>query len=66
MQAGVVPDPSMSQVRAALTEYAILPLGSQFIHERAPHIKSCLMFGGPKTGKTLLSQVRGACRCVAC
>lgn len=54
-----MPDPSMSQVRAALTEYATLPLGSQYIHERAPHIKSLLLYGAERTGKTLLTQVCG-------
>lgn len=28
-----------AQVRQALTEYCILPLGSQYIHERAPYVK---------------------------
>jgi len=55
-KAGVVPDPSMAQVRAALTEYAVLPLGSQYIHERAPHTKSLLLYGAEKSGKTLLTQ----------
>ncbi len=27
LQAGIIPDASMAQVRAVLTEYAILPLG---------------------------------------
>lgn len=56
-KAGVIPDPSMAQIRQALTEYSILPLGSQFIHERAPYVKSILLYGAEKTGKTLLSQV---------
>jgi IQ and AAA domain-containing protein len=56
-QAGVIPDPSMAQIRTAVTEYAILPLGSLYIHERVPHIKSLLLYGAPLTGKTLLSQV---------
>ena len=43
----------------AMTEYAILPLGSQYIHERAPYVKSVLLFGAEKTGKTLLTHVRG-------
>lgn len=38
-KANVIPDPSMAQIRQALTEYAILPLGSQYIHERAPYVK---------------------------
>jgi hypothetical protein len=53
----MIPDPSMAQLRASVTEYAILPLGSQYIHERVPHVKSMLLYGAEKTGKTLLSQV---------
>ena len=41
----------------ALTEYAVLPLGSQYIHERAPYVKSILLYGAEKTGKTLLTHV---------
>lgn len=40
-----------------MTEYAILPLGSQYIHERAPYVKSVLLYGAEKTGKTLLTHV---------
>lgn len=36
------------QVRQALAEYAILPLGSQYIHERTPYIKSVLLYGAEK------------------
>ncbi len=54
-KANVIPDPSMSQIRQALTEYAVLPLGSQYIHERAPYVKSVLLYGAEKTGKTLLT-----------
>lgn len=46
------------QIRQALTEYCILPLGSQFLHERAPYTKTLLMYGAEKTGKTLMAQVR--------
>lgn len=55
-KANVIPDPSMAQIRQALTEYAILPLGSQYIHERAPYVKSLLLYGAEQTGKTLLTQ----------
>jgi SpoVK/Ycf46/Vps4 family AAA+-type ATPase len=41
----------------ALTEYSVLPLGSQYIHERAPYVKSLLLYGAEKTGKTLLTHV---------
>lgn len=55
-KANLIPDPSMAQIRQALTEYAILPLGSQYIHERSPYVKSILLYGAEKTGKTLLTQ----------
>lgn len=45
------------QVRQAVAEFAILPLGSQSVHERLPHIKSLLLYGAPKTGKTMLAHV---------
>ncbi len=51
-----------AQVRQALTEYCILPLGSQFIHERAPYIKTLLLYGAEKTGKTLMAQVSDCAR----
>lgn len=54
-KAGVIPDPSMAQIRTAVTECAILPLGSQYIHERVPYVKSLLLYGAERTGKTLLS-----------
>lgn len=48
------PMPSLAEVRRVVTEYAILPMGSELIHENAPHIKS-LMLGGPfGTGKKVL------------
>ena len=53
------PDPSILQIRQALTEYAVLPLGSQYIHERSPYVKSMLLYGAEKTGKTLLTHVSG-------
>jgi hypothetical protein len=53
--------PCPAQVRQALTEYCILPLGSQFIHERAPYVKSALLYGAEKTGKTLMAQVGRRC-----
>lgn len=48
------------QVRQAVAEFAILPLGSQVVHERLPHIKSLLLYGAPKTGKTMLAHVSDA------
>ncbi|XRB06577.1 dynein regulatory complex subunit 11 [Pycnococcus provasolii] len=54
-KAGIVPDPSMAQVRNFVSEYCGLALGSQIVHEKAPFVKSCLMYGCPGTGKTLLA-----------
>lgn len=48
-------EPSAAQVRQAVTEYCILPLGSQVIHDSAPHHTACLLYGFPKTGKTMLT-----------
>ena len=54
-RAGIVPDPSMAQIRELLTELAVLPLGSQRVHERLePHIKALLLYGHHNTGKKLL------------
>ncbi|WIA42292.1 hypothetical protein OEZ86_008306 [Tetradesmus obliquus] len=55
-KAGIIPDPSLAQIRQAVTEFAILPLGSQLVHERLPHIKSLLLYGAPSTGKTMVAQ----------
>ena len=40
-----------------MAEFGILPLGSQVVHERLPHVKSLLLYGAPKTGKTMLAHV---------
>lgn len=55
-RSGSLPDASMAQVRQALTEYAVLPLGSAHVHERLePHIKALLLYGHHDTGKKLLA-----------
>ncbi|KAI8469151.1 MAG: hypothetical protein J3K34DRAFT_514240 [Monoraphidium minutum] len=59
-KAGIVPDPSMAQIRQAVSEYAILPLGSAALHERLPYTRAMLLFGAPRTGKTLLSHAVAA------
>lgn len=49
-------DPSASQVRAALTEQIILPLGCSFLRVTAPYAKSVLLYGPGGSGKTLLAK----------
>lgn len=39
-----------------VTEYCILPLGSETLHEGLPHIKSVLLYGPPQCGKSMLAQ----------
>jgi hypothetical protein len=46
------------QIRQALCEYAILPLGAASLHARLPYTRALLLAGAPKTGKTLLTHVR--------
>ncbi|TPP62124.1 IQ and AAA domain-containing protein 1 [Fasciola gigantica] len=53
-QANIEPQPSLSDIRRLVTEYAILPLGSQVVHEKAPWIKSILFAGPCGTGKRML------------
>ncbi|KAA0190040.1 IQ and AAA domain-containing protein 1, partial [Fasciolopsis buskii] len=53
-QANIEPQPSLSDIRRLITEYAILPLGSQTVHEKAPWIKSILLAGPVGTGKRML------------
>jgi SpoVK/Ycf46/Vps4 family AAA+-type ATPase len=48
-------EPSMQQVRQAVTEYCILPTGSQVIHDLAPSYNTVLFYGPPKSGKTMLT-----------
>ncbi|VDP60134.1 unnamed protein product [Schistosoma mattheei] len=56
-QANVEPQPTLSDVRRLVTEYAILPLGSQNVHEKAPLIKSLLLAGPHGTGKRTLVNI---------
>jgi len=56
-QANIEPMPSLSDVRRIITEFCILPLGSQAVHERAPHVKSVLISGPRGCGKKMLVDV---------
>uniref|UniRef100_H3DDL2 Zgc:153738 n=1 Tax=Tetraodon nigroviridis TaxID=99883 RepID=H3DDL2_TETNG len=48
------PMPSLSDVRQVVSLYAVLPLGSQEIHEKAPLIKAVLLAGPAGVGKKML------------
>nr|XP_020468742.1 IQ and AAA domain-containing protein 1-like isoform X2 [Monopterus albus] len=53
-QNDIEPMPSLSDVRQVLSLYAILPLGSQVVHEKTPLIKAILLAGPEGVGKTML------------
>ncbi|XP_074491372.1 dynein regulatory complex protein 11 [Sebastes fasciatus] len=53
-QNDIEPMPSLSDVRQVLSLYAILPLGSQVVHEKAPLIKAILLAGPVGVGKKML------------
>uniref|UniRef100_A0A8C8DKD4 IQ motif containing with AAA domain 1 n=1 Tax=Oryzias sinensis TaxID=183150 RepID=A0A8C8DKD4_9TELE len=53
-QNDIEPMPSLSDVRQVISLYAILPLGSQVVHEKAPLIKSILLVGPEGAGKKML------------
>ncbi|XP_069555042.1 dynein regulatory complex protein 11 [Brachyistius frenatus] len=53
-QNDIEPMPSLSDVRQVVSLYAVLPLGSQVLHERAPLIKSILLAGPAGVGKKML------------
>ncbi|XP_072295214.1 dynein regulatory complex protein 11 [Eucyclogobius newberryi] len=53
-QNDIEPMPSLSDVRQVLSLYAVLPLGSQFVHEKAPLIKAILLAGPAGVGKKML------------
>ncbi|XP_030640603.1 dynein regulatory complex protein 11 [Chanos chanos] len=53
-QTDIEPMPSLSDVRQAIALYAVLPLGSQTVHEKAPLVKSILLAGPSGVGKKML------------
>ncbi|KAJ4943004.1 hypothetical protein JOQ06_005513 [Pogonophryne albipinna] len=53
-QNDIEPMPSLSDVRQVLSLYAVLPLGSQYVHEKAPLIKAILLAGPAGVGKKML------------
>ncbi|XP_070224644.1 dynein regulatory complex protein 11 isoform X3 [Bos mutus] len=53
-QVSIEPMPSLLDVRQLITLYAILPLGSAAVHEKAPLVKSLLLAGPSGVGKKML------------
>ncbi|XP_062419415.1 dynein regulatory complex protein 11 [Pungitius pungitius] len=53
-QNDIEPMPSLSDVRQVVSLYAILPLGSQVVHEKATLIKAILLAGPAGVGKKML------------
>ncbi|OAF66774.1 IQ and AAA domain-containing protein 1 [Intoshia linei] len=56
-QINIEPMPSLSDTRRVATQFGILPLGSEYIHENSPLIKSLLFAGPHKTGKKMLVNI---------
>ncbi|XP_046905640.1 dynein regulatory complex protein 11 isoform X2 [Hypomesus transpacificus] len=53
-QTDIEPMPSLSDVRQIMTLYAVLPLGSQVVHEKSPLVKAILLAGPAGVGKRML------------
>uniref|UniRef100_A0A8C1F222 Zgc:153738 n=2 Tax=Cyprinus carpio TaxID=7962 RepID=A0A8C1F222_CYPCA len=53
-QSDIEPMPSLSDVRQVVALYAVLPLGSQAVHEKAPLVKTMLLVGPSGVGKKML------------
>ncbi|KAI1889251.1 hypothetical protein AGOR_G00177220 [Albula goreensis] len=53
-QTDIEPMPSLSDVRQVIALYAVLPLGSQAVHEKAPLVKAMLLAGPAGVGKKML------------
>lgn len=56
-QVDIEPTPSLGDIRRVITEYGILHLGSQSVHERAPLVKSLLLVGPKGVGKRMLANI---------
>uniref|UniRef100_UPI00398F249C dynein regulatory complex protein 11-like n=1 Tax=Pristiophorus japonicus TaxID=55135 RepID=UPI00398F249C len=54
IHANINPMPSLYDIRQIIAMYAILPLGSQPLHEKAPLVKSILLAGPVGVGKKML------------
>ena len=55
-KAWVPPDPSMAQLRASITEYCVLPLGSSTVKAKLEtnDIKTIMLYGPSGSGKTMM------------
>ena len=51
---GVEPSPGPGDIRRMVTEYCVLPLGSEYLRENTAPIKSVLLAGPEGCGKTML------------
>lgn len=57
-EADLDPQPSLYDIRQIIAMYAVLPLGSQALHQRAPAVRSMLLAGPLGVGKkTLLHSI---------
>ncbi|MGH0133774.1 UNVERIFIED_CONTAM: hypothetical protein FKN15_063432 [Acipenser sinensis] len=55
-QTDIEPMPSLSDVRQIVSLYAVLPLGSSFVHEKAPLVKSILLAGPAGVGSSFVHE----------
>ncbi|RZF48213.1 hypothetical protein LSTR_LSTR006180 [Laodelphax striatellus] len=51
---GKDPQPALGDIRQVILEYCILPLGSKFVHQSAPLVRSVLIVGPKGSGKDML------------
>ncbi|GAB6029165.1 hypothetical protein CHUAL_004941 [Chamberlinius hualienensis] len=52
----ICPVLTSADIRRVLTEYCILPMGCHHVHSKCSLIKSLMLVGPPKSGKTMLVQ----------